>query len=468
MHKSMKIAVLALVGVLAAATPVEPASAKPTESPSTHPSGLRIIGPAPIDPVPDGVADIYGLAFRLAEENPRDFGYPQITDGRVILAGTSDKTGGFAGVVDSVQRASAILAFLESTKSSDTDGIPTDKKLPAEPDLADALTRGISFIDGSSSFADVRKLQDDVFDFAIIDKFADAGAWQTEVDVDGEVILTVEELTGELANAVVSQFGAESLQVRIEKHPGALPQPRNGDTSPFKGGSMLELPSSDPDVDYTGRCSSAFAWKYGADWRMLTAGHCAWPGAWPVDAPVAYMGWVTATSRENWTAGIGTVAFSGSTTPRGDLALIEMSSPRTASPRMYTGPVNSSTWRWVSAMWSRRAQSGDQYCVGGTRGGELCGWVVSATVANHRYSNGETVRPAVISRGKTGACTRPGDSGGPVYTVPSNGTVWAKGVHSGGFMGGSDYIGGTLDPCTEVFTDIWDAYYAFPGSLAVS
>ena len=39
------------------------------------------------------------------------------------------------------------------------------------------------------------------------------------------------------------------------------------------------------------------------------------------------------------------------------------------------------------------------------------------------------------------------------------------GIHSGGTDGGGDYYGGLPDPCVEVDTDIYDAYYGFPGYL---
>jgi len=59
---------------------------------------------------------------------------------------------------------------------------------------------------------------------------------------------------------------------------------------------------------------------------------------------------------------------------------------------------------------------------------------------------------------KHGACTQPGDSGGPVYNVQATGYVRVKGVHSAGGGGGSDHYSGALEsPCTEVFTDVWRA-----------
>jgi streptogrisin C len=115
-------------------------------------------------------------------------------------------------------------------------------------------------------------------------------------------------------------------------------------------------------------------------------------------------------------------------------------------------------------MWSRRAQSGDQYCTGGSFSGEICGWTVDAAGVD-RYVSGKWKRSIVVSSSRQGWCIRSGESGGAVYTVNSNGSVAAKGIHSSSSGGGSDFYGGALDPCEEQFTDIWDAYYGFPGTL---
>lgn len=159
--------------------------------------------------------------------------------------------------------------------------------------------------------------------------------------------------------------------------------------------------------------------------------------------------------------------MTGQSTYRGDVALIRITSGRSSSPYMYRGGYNSSSYATVAEMWSRSPASGDQYCTGGKNSGEVCGWVVQWSAAgNYTYDGGEVARR--VWRGdKHGWCIRPGDSGGPVYTVRSDGKIAAKGIISGasGF-GGTDYYSGALDPaCRNVFTDIWDAYYGLPGVL---
>jgi streptogrisin C len=83
---------------------------------------------------------------------------------------------------------------------------------------------------------------------------------------------------------------------------------------------------------------------------------------------------------------------------------------------------------------------------------------------NYEYSPGHWWRNIVRSKTKTGWCNRPGDSGAPVYIV-SGSDVYAKGILDGAGGGGSDYYGGTLDKCKVDFTDIYQAYYGFPGAI---
>jgi len=172
-------------------------------------------------------------------------------------------------------------------------------------------------------------------------------------------------------------------------------------------------------------------------------------------------------SEETWNSGTGTVFQTGSSTYRGDIALIRIASGSSSGPVMFTGGAGTSDHATVKQMWATSPQVGDQYCTGGAYGGAICGWTVGAVGGNFYYTGtGETARH--ITQGyKTGACIRPGDSGGPVYTVRSDGGIAAKGIISGvNGYGGSDFWAGSLEPaCQNVFTDIWDAYYGLPGVL---
>ncbi|GAA3813522.1 hypothetical protein GCM10022226_37810 [Sphaerisporangium flaviroseum] len=58
---------------------------------------------------------------------------------------------------------------------------------------------------------------------------------------------------------------------------------------------------------------------------------------------------------------------------------------------------------------------------------------------------------------RVGGCTEGGDSGGPIFTIESDGYVAAKGILSGGK--------GALGVCTVNFTDIQEVRRAFGGDV---
>ncbi|MDR1806826.1 MAG: S1 family peptidase [Propionibacteriaceae bacterium] len=111
-------------------------------------------------------------------------------------------------------------------------------------------------------------------------------------------------------------------------------------------------------------------------------------------------------------------------------------------------------------MWYRSPSSGDQFCTGGARSGELCGWTVDQSNVNVTYDDGTVVQKITIgTKGTSGGGVIAGDSGGPVYTVRSDGKVAAKGIISGS--------GSSWGAYKVYFTDIWDAYYGLPGYLVM-
>jgi hypothetical protein len=150
------------------------------------------------------------------------------------------------------------------------------------------------------------------------------------------------------------------------------------------------------------------------------------------------------------------------------MSLIEITPPKTSSARVYRGGPSSVTSAPVSEMWHRRAQPGDQFCTSAHKTGEVCGWTVEGVGKTIQALSGVWVRNIVTSKAKRGQCLIGGDSGGAVYTVKSNGSVAAKGIINAGTGGGLDAQGGFTDPCRSSFTDIWDAYYGFPGTLRTS
>lgn len=209
---------------------------------------------------------------------------------------------------------------------------------------------------------------------------------------------------------------------------------------------------------------------------MLTAGHCVPNGgtvytatAPPYFSAVEQMGFVTANSRENWNNGTGTTHLVGdlasSAAYRGDIALIQVMSGKTSSGHVYSDPGPYS--RPVKEMTNSWSSDGQQFCTDGIQTGEMCSWEVLGVGVDVTYDDGDVFRGGNVAI-KTGQCLIPGDSGGPAYTVRSDGGVAAKGIISGGGGGGSDNWGGYLDPCFITYTDMRDPWLGLPGVIRLA
>jgi len=452
----------ATVMVLTAATPAPDADAE-----SAHPSGLVLVGKAAEEgQIPDAVSATLGRAERLAEQNPHDFGYAWFDHDakKVVLDVVSSRGGRMAQTLGraGVEDVPAEKLDAESLQDAGADNVAAEKldaeslQVAGADDVA-AEQRSVRKVERSQSR--LEQLKHDVIDIGGEPAFDADGIWQSEVDrKNNRVILTVTRLSDALAAEIVHRYGRSDVAVRVDRdRPDSAPLTRDADTSPFWGGARINVPGA--------QCTDAFSWFSGSTSYLLTAGHCV-PTGGSVSTPATSVGSVTSGSRENWTSGTGTVYLTGSTTYRGDIALIQVAASKSSSRRMYRGDTTSTTSAAVGEMWSRRAASGDSYCTGGAFSGEICGWTVGSVGVDSRYSTGETIRNAITSRNKKGWCMRPGDSGGSVYTVRGDGKIAAKGITSGGGGGRSDYYGGQFDQCSHTFTDIYEAYHGFRGSFA--
>ncbi|MET9297317.1 hypothetical protein [Streptomyces sp. NPDC003077] len=433
---------LCAVAVAALLATVEPAAAvaqqRQQESPAQAPDTTRTQRIAGVDVLPrdygtdDSAARpsaaairAFGKAFALAQRYPDDFGYPWFD------AKTNQVTVNSVG-----DRGRSLAAGLKSDQPAIKDVRPTAR-----------------------SYRELERVKHEAIGLTSKDVPDGEAIFETALDgKNGRVLITVKRVTTPLVSALARRYGAESIAVvpGSERLQGS-PQDRKNDTSPFYGGSTINVPA--------GGCSSGFPWIYGGQYMMVSAGHCASQGG-SVSTPAQNMGTVTEGTRENWNNGDGqgTQLFPGQTRFRGDLSLIELDPGRQSVGRVYRGGPNSGIGDSASVrgIWQRRAFYGDQYCTDGERTGELCGWRVSRFEFDHRYSDGTVVRNAV--RGvKRQQCTLGGDSGGPLYTVNDDGSVTGKGIHSGGGGGGDDSWGGIFDPCFEIFTDIRDAWEGLPG-----
>jgi streptogrisin C len=434
--------------VVLAGLPVTPAQAAPSNA-DRHASGLFLRGAEDLyQPIPESLRDAYGVYDLMAEANPDDFGYVRVSGNSLVVTVVTDR---------GVDRISALTA------GRPLPALAVDPYGKVGKTIAESRGRiaGVQMTSSRSqlSRANAERLKHEVTDIAYVDPgLTAAGIWRTGVDRStGRVAIWLENLTDDAAATLVSRYGTEQVEIIEAPNPRKNNQlGRLADGSPFKGGARITAAGNG--------CSDAFSWNITGISGMLTAGHCIPDGGY-VTTPVQGIGNVTANSRENYSS-TGTVFLPGESVYRGDMALIEVLGSRTSDPYIYRGVNNGTSSSVVGSMWSRRAQPGDQYCTGGSYGGEICGWQVYS-INQNEYVSGKWLRNVAASRPRTGWCTRLGDSGGSVFTVTSTGIIVAKGIHNAGGGGGGDDFGGTGDPCTESFTDIYDAYYGFPGFLKV-
>jgi len=259
--------------------------------------------------------------------------------------------------------------------------------------------------------------------------------------------------------------------VVVLEDPGMEASPaysRDFDTFRYAGGARIFVPASGTDINsdaYT--CTAGFAWQMGTVQYMLTAGHCVpnggkvWIPQPNVNDKPLQIGWVpTDGSMDTWAVGTGTVALSGQTALRGDLAMVQMTGGAGMVAKMYRGGPTSSQVSIVSEMWNRPSSIGDQFCTGGAVSGEICGWTVEEIHTDISYGSEGYVRHATKAY-KIGDGTIGGDSGGPVYTVRSDGNIVAKGIISGKQI----YNDPVTNKAHMYFTDIWQAFDAFSGGL---
>ena len=405
--------------------------------------------------VPSDLADTYAAAFAVAQNQPDDFGHPAVEDGTVVLPAVSSS----AQALSKADRKAAAKQLREYAKTLRKDGT-----VAYDPSIDVTSLIALSVSPGKRSARQLGELNNAIFGARNDPSLKGGGIRATGIDHNGRVVVTMTKLTPGLASSLVKKYGARDIVIQVD--PGfqaSLTYSRDKDTPYYAGGAAISVPA--------GGCSDAFAWSSGYDYMMLTAGHCA-PNGGTVYAPGGVrMGTVTSSSEESWNAGVGTVAMNGSTALRGDIALIRLDSGVKSTNMMYRGGPTSSTLSRVVEMWNRAPQDGDQFCTGGWKSGEICGWTVDQTDAKVDYYDEHGVFEGTLLGGTRGYRNSAsgiigGDSGGSVFTVRPDGTIAARGVISGQQTRSGP---GCSGPLTRVyFTDILQAFYGLPGSLVVT
>ncbi len=286
----------------------------------------------------------------------------------------------------------------------------------------------------------------------------------TEEDRPGNrIVLLVDRLGDGLPADLAARHGAAAVAVRVvPEEPALASGSRNWDLSPYFGGAAIKAPNGHS-------CSSGFSWYSAGVSYMLTAGHCAPEGGEVTSASGRRIGYVQSGFQETWKVAVGTEPLTGQSVKRGDLALVETFPAEYTAASVYTGPLANSVFTApVSGKYPTRALIGQTFCVSGIFA-ETCGWSVDQLAKpvrlHEEITNTYGVADAVVTGKKTsGMCVKGGMSGGAVYSYRADGAVEAKGIISGG-GGGVDGIGTAQNPCVVYFTDIWEAYLAFPGDI---
>jgi hypothetical protein len=263
------------------------------------------------------------------------------------------------------------------------------------------------------------------------------------------IVISVSKASERLFAALSKRFGTEAIALLIDpKGAGATLGNRQTDTSPYWGGAHIVTPGYN--------CSDAFSWvTSGAIGNaMITAAHCIPSGGSVTIGSQSGAGTVTSASRENWDADHGTQYYTGQSTYRGDVALIQLASNRKSNPYIYRGDANSSTSSSVVSFYQRNSVSGDVFYVGGATTGETGPYTVDWTSADIIYdppSDKWARNMTSAVRGTFDTCANHGDSGGSVFAKVTGG-VKAAGVFSGFLV------------CRIYFTDIYRSYLGLPGA----
>lgn len=227
-------------------------------------------------------------------------------------------------------------------------------------------------------------------------------------DGSGLVAMSSTPLSTARARTFTAQVSRRSaVPVSLEVAPAPSPQLRQDDFAPYYGGGRITNPGGS-------WCSSGFGVYRGSTQYILTAGHCGWPGG------------LFKNGDATRTVGTGALENVGH-----DILLVAAS----ATGRIWDG---GGTRKYETRGQFTKAVSswGDAFpnewvCQSGMTSGAQCNIQNSNNFSYSYTSGGETYSDLVMATSNGGIASRPGDSGGPVFTL-DGAKVRAKGTISGG------------------------------------
>lgn len=357
------------------------------------------------------------------------------------------------------------------------DGLPEDTEVDDAPDDTDppagpTVTVTPRAVLAPNSATSLQAVRDEVTDPAA-PALPDAASIQAVYvqEEDNRVVVETTNASAALQAALTTRYGPSKVALKVvedaEWEDAACTLGRrsclDGNQSPsrrqFAGGAGIRNIYAE-----TGKisCTSGFKYKVGSNKYLLTAGHCGEKGdLFETLAPNSTLGTLTGS---NWGAA-GSLPKNPTCCPpwnarfSGDLALIKIRAGGYTRAVIYKD--DSTIYKVIGDAEDYRPRRGDRVCVSGAKTNkEFCGFKVTETSADVPYPGNRLVRGAAVARRGNVAqaeCPVKGDSGGPVYTVVSGTTVWARGI-----LSGRGYKNGT---CEIVFTPIAEARWVSGGNV---
>lgn len=287
--------------------------------------------------------------------------------------------------------------------------------------------------------------------------------------LDGPLINTIfknKDYSGLIANVDPKQLEAATALINDYQKAAGVPveigsgqavdfQTRRNDSSPWQGGGQLHFPGT----NLHNVCTSGFSvLTTGGEGRLLTAGHCKLNGE------------NEATTRVN-DGGGDLIANNGDMqwAPNYDSLLIDPPASPATIGKVFGGPWDAGTGnaRYQFHVGGSAAPSvGDTVCVSGANTGERCNRTITNTGVEFNCPGTTTNCSGFVYSG-SGVTTTGGDSGAPVYVERADGSVGARGIHSGGLNSvscPSDTAGFEAGSCSSIsiavgiqqLTDRWN------------
>jgi streptogrisin D len=189
------------------------------------------------------------------------------------------------------------------------------------------------------------------------------------------------------------------------------PVSRDDDFAPWKGGATIV------NRDQGTACTSGFGVRNGSASYILTAGHCGQSGQHFTDARGEAIGTIGPRNQDHDVELVPTSSVDG---------YVYIGTPTDGTVALVQG------WDWTFV--------GEYLCQSGVSSSRDLGRPVCNLKVLFFYSDREDLVEAEQTEGQPAA--RPGDSGGPIYSVAANGKIVAKGTTTrtaGARLGFQDY-----------------------------